>query len=106
MNRFNELLPATLLIAYLILCGFRQPNLAEAIIVLGLAGLTWFRQFMQYRPRKDISEQLAEQKLQIYQEMAEMKSDLKDQISKASMGNVPLVKPQQTQPQVSKKIIF
>ncbi len=107
MKRFNELLPATLLISYLILCGFRQPNLAEAFIILGLSGLTLFRSVMEYRPRKDISEQLAEQKLQIYQEMSELKADLTDKISKNSLGAVPINNTQTSvSPVVKKKIIF
>ncbi len=80
--------PLVLLISYLILCAFRTPNIADALIALGLCGLFGFRLFTEYKPRKDISEQLESQKLQIYQEMHHMKSEILNEVGKITMGRV------------------
>ena len=97
-----------LLLSYLTLCAFRPPGLADSFIILGLCGLFGFKLFTDYKPRKDISSQLAEQKLQIYQEMSLMKAELVGRISKENLGldlnNHKLVKT--PTPQVKQTIKF
>ena len=88
MKVLKENLLFVLLSSYLVLCAFRPPTLADSLIILGLCGLFGFKLYSEYNPKIDIKKTLEENKLQLYQEMSQLKSDLNDKISKISLGIV------------------
>ena len=88
----QENVPLILLLGQLVVSSVKGPSFPDAFIILSLSAVYGFKLFTEYKPRKDISTQLAEQKLEIYKEMSLMKQDLMDSVTKSTFNINPGVK--------------
>lgn len=60
MKSVYKYLSALLLVSYIVLCHFRQPQISDSIIILCLAGLAGFRMYLDKMETPDIRKELAQ----------------------------------------------